>query len=58
MTGPTRSTIEVIEVGFTGNLEYTESGHLYIDLGEDGVRYFGEPSPEVDQAWDDLIGGE
>jgi len=56
--GPSISTINLVEVEFSGTLAYTETGHLYIDLGRDGVRYFGEPGPEVDQAWQALIGGK
>jgi hypothetical protein len=55
--GPLHSAIDIVEVQFSGTLAYTETGHLYIDIGEDGVRYFGNPSPEVDQAWRNLIGG-
>ncbi|RDW82939.1 hypothetical protein BP5796_04430 [Coleophoma crateriformis] len=46
------------EVQFTGTLRYNQEGHLYIDLGPNGVRYFGEPSPEVDEAWNSLLGGQ
>jgi hypothetical protein len=55
--GPSRSAIDIVKLQFGGTLSYTETGHLYIDLGEDGIKYFGLPSPEVDKAWDDLIGG-
>lgn len=44
------------EVRFSGSLKYTDEGRLYIDYGTDEPRYFGEPSPEIDQAWQDLIG--
>jgi len=54
--GPISSAIDLIEVEFSGNLEYTETGHLYINLGADGVRYFGDPAPEVDQAWASFLG--
>ena len=37
---------------------YTDTGHLYIDLGNNSERYVGKPSPEVDQAWEDLLGGD
>ncbi|RFU34902.1 hypothetical protein B7463_g1498, partial [Scytalidium lignicola] len=35
---PATPTIDIVEVAFTGNLAYTDTGHLYIDLGKDGVR--------------------
>ncbi|RFU33834.1 hypothetical protein B7463_g2513, partial [Scytalidium lignicola] len=54
--GPLHSAIDLVEVQFTGTLAYTESGHLYIDIGEDGVKYFGKPSPEIDHAWHNLLG--
>ncbi|KAH8805152.1 hypothetical protein F5884DRAFT_754725 [Xylogone sp. PMI_703] len=53
---PLHSSIDLVEVQFSGTLAYTEADHLYMDIGEDGVRHFGEPSPEIDQAWRDLPG--
>lgn len=40
-------TTEAIEIGFNGNLQYTENGHLYINLGTDGTEYF-----ELRAFWD------
>ncbi|KAK5994229.1 hypothetical protein PT974_07672 [Cladobotryum mycophilum] len=55
---PLRELVEWKEVTFGGTLRYTELGHLYMDNGPDGIEYFGPPSPEIDRAWKDLIGGE
>lgn len=54
---PFHESIEVKPVQFSGTLRYTDEGHLYIDLGPGGIRYFGVPGPEVDAAWEELIGG-
>jgi hypothetical protein len=53
--GPLKSLIEVKKVVFGGTLRYTDSGHLYMDKGPENVEYFGPPSPEIDQAWKNLI---
>jgi hypothetical protein len=53
---PARSAIEVNEVRFSGSLRYTDKGHIYVDYPPNEPKYFGEPSPEIDKAWQDLIG--
>lgn len=43
---------------FTGRLNYNESsGLLYREVDPSSVQYFGEPSPEIDAAWDELLRG-
>ncbi|KAH7382655.1 hypothetical protein DE146DRAFT_760490 [Phaeosphaeria sp. MPI-PUGE-AT-0046c] len=49
--------IQLVKTLFSGTLRY-KGEHLYIDLGTGGIRYFGEPSDEVDDAWTDLIGND
>ncbi|EXJ76121.1 uncharacterized protein A1O5_00629 [Cladophialophora psammophila CBS 110553] len=53
---PAKSTIATKRTKFSGTMKYTDGGHLYMDMSPENVRYFGEPSPEVDQAWAELIG--
>ncbi|KIW98977.1 uncharacterized protein Z519_00640 [Cladophialophora bantiana CBS 173.52] len=53
---PAKSTIATKKTKFSGTMKYTDGGHLYMDMSPENVRYFGEPSPEVDQAWAELIG--
>ena len=52
-----RPIIEQKEVRFSGSAKYTADGILYMDTGNE-PRYFGPPSPEVDAAWMDLMGGK
>lgn len=49
--------IDIKEVTFSGMLRYTDDGHLYMESSPDGIEYFGPPSKQIDQAWDDLIHG-
>lgn len=44
-------------VKFTGTLRYKDGEHLYIDLGPNGVQYFGSPSNLIDDAWQELLIG-
>lgn len=41
---------------FTGAPAITSDGTVYVPH-QDSVRYVGLPSPEVDQAWEQLVGG-
>jgi hypothetical protein len=50
--------LDQIQVRFNGDLRYTEAGEIYVDYGDTDVRYFGKPSPAIDQAWLELIGGK
>lgn len=51
-----RPAIDLVRIPFTGTLRYKNGDHLYLDLGPKGIRYFGVPSSEVDNAWEELIG--
>jgi hypothetical protein len=57
LIGSLHPAVNLIDVPFSGTLRY-KGEHLYIDLGSNGVRYFGQPSPAIDQAWAELIGGD
>lgn len=56
---PTKASIELQEVMFTNALQYNETSKEYYrehDPGEE--QYVGKPSPEIDEAWEELLGGE
>lgn len=54
--GPAKQFIEVEQVHFTGGPAFHADGKLYIP-NPPKVNYVGQPSPEVDQAWEELIWG-
>lgn len=43
-----------VEVTFTGGLTYNSSGDLIAEYVPGQRRWAGEPSPYMDEAWDDL----
>ena len=45
------------QVHFTAGLKYNDNQELYRPTYPNQPEYVGEPSPEMDAAWDDLIGG-
>jgi hypothetical protein len=51
-----RPAIDLVRLRFSGTLRYKDGDHLYIDLGPEDVRYFGSPSLELDDVWEELIG--
>ncbi|SMR63853.1 unnamed protein product [Zymoseptoria tritici ST99CH_3D1] len=53
-----RSAIEYEEKVFTGALLYDQTQGKSIRRMDSDVEYFGPPSPEIDQAWKDLLHGE
>jgi hypothetical protein len=57
MTEPAKSTIEPVQISFTGGLHYDEQGHLFREVIGNEPQYVGPPSPEIDAAWDDLLKG-
>ncbi len=42
-------------VHFTSTIRYWDNGTVYRPKND--VEYVGPPSPEIDKAWDDLMGG-
>ncbi|KAI6088716.1 hypothetical protein F4821DRAFT_257555 [Hypoxylon rubiginosum] len=46
---------ELIEYQFTGGIQVDHEGKLYREVNPQEPQYAGEPSPEIDQAWDDLL---
>jgi hypothetical protein len=44
------------QVFFNATLKYNETHQLYRPIPE--TDYVGGPTPEMDAAWEDLIGGE
>ncbi|KAK5634810.1 hypothetical protein RRF57_010523 [Xylaria bambusicola] len=53
---PARSRIELAVQRFTGGVELDDEGAFFID--EKGPKYVGEPSPTIDNAWEELLGGQ
>lgn len=51
-----RPILKVVPTKFTGTLKY-KGEHLYIDLGPNGLQYFGRPHPGIDKNWADLLHG-
>ncbi|KIW63986.1 hypothetical protein PV04_08946 [Phialophora macrospora] len=50
-----RSAIKVSQVKFTGGIKFYDNGTMYRDNGP-GPAYVGPPTPEMDDAWEQLIG--
>ncbi|CAG8951655.1 hypothetical protein HYFRA_00005455 [Hymenoscyphus fraxineus] len=46
---------ELIEYQFTGGIQVDHDGKLYREVNPLEPQYAGEPSPEIDKAWDDLL---
>lgn len=40
---------------FTGGIEVSTDGKLYREVDQSAVQYVGEPTPEIDRAWEDLL---
>ena len=51
--GPSKSAIEVEQVIFNGSPSFTEDGRIFIP-NPGPVKYVGDPSPEIDEAWEYL----
>ncbi|KAF6812837.1 hypothetical protein CPLU01_14806 [Colletotrichum plurivorum] len=52
--GPAKQHIELQEVNFTGTPHVTDDGFFFIP--DEASKYVGEPSDEMDEAWEALIG--
>jgi hypothetical protein len=48
---------ELIEYRFTGGIQVDHEGKLYREVNPLEPQYAGEPVPEIDKAWDDLLSG-
>jgi len=44
-------------VHFTAGLRYNDRKELYRPIYSDQPQYVGEPTQELDDAWENLIGG-
>jgi len=54
-----RASVQYEERVFTGALKYDPAvGHAYREIDPQQPQYFGESSPEIKAAWDDLIHDE
>lgn len=52
-----RKAIQYEERVFTGALTYDQDQHRIVRLQDAEIEYFGRPSPEIDQAWEELLHG-
>jgi hypothetical protein len=48
---------ETVEVRFTAGLLYNEHRELYRPTAPGRPEYVGTPTPELDAAWENLVGG-
>jgi hypothetical protein len=55
---PIKSALATETVRFTGGLHYHKNGTLYRETIEGQPQYVGEPSPEIDSAWNRLLKGK
>jgi hypothetical protein len=56
-TAVAKGISELIEYRFTGGIEVDNEGKLYREINPLEPQYAGEPVPEIDKAWDDLLSG-
>ena len=54
-TGAARHISELTEYRFTGGIEVDSQGKLYRKISPTEPQYVGDPTPEIDRAWDDLL---
>ncbi|KAI8633234.1 hypothetical protein F5Y19DRAFT_490409 [Xylariaceae sp. FL1651] len=54
---PMKSQIEMEVITFTGDLDWDDNGTL-VRTHPGSIEYVGNPSPEIDAAWEHLIFGE
>jgi hypothetical protein len=43
---------------FTTGLDYNNPNHTLQHTPSDGSKYIGQPSPEIDAAWEEIAGSE
>jgi hypothetical protein len=55
---PAKESIELLKVKFKGSFRYNEtSKEYYCEHDPAEPQYIGPPSPEIDQAWEELLAG-
>lgn len=52
-----KSVLKMEKRVFTHSLR-ARNGSIYANIDEGGPRYVGDPSPDVDANWEELIGGK
>ncbi|EMR81581.1 hypothetical protein BcDW1_9835 [Botrytis cinerea BcDW1] len=55
---PIKNILSEETVRFTGGLHFHKNGTLYRETIEGEPQYVGEPSPEIDSAWNQLLKGQ
>lgn len=53
---PATSAIRLKKVRFSGGIVVNESSQFELLLDAEGARYTGHPTPELDAAWDHIVG--
>jgi len=48
-------TMGLKRVRFTSDIQVDPNGTLYLSQNPNGPQYVGPPTPEIDQAWEDLL---
>jgi hypothetical protein len=43
---------------FTSGLDYNNANHTLQHTPSKGLRFVGAPSPELDEAWEEIAGGK
>jgi hypothetical protein len=56
LPGPALSAIKLERVTFTGSPSYLPNGQVYVP-NPGPIKYVGDPTPEMDAAWDALTAG-
>jgi hypothetical protein len=55
---PAKAAIELSKVTFKSALRYNETSKTYYrEQDPDQPQYVGPPSPAIDHAWEELLGG-
>ncbi|KAI0973470.1 hypothetical protein F4678DRAFT_426840, partial [Xylaria arbuscula] len=52
---PLKQAIEMERIRFTGGLNIDDNGTLYLVTEPGATQYVGNPTPEIDAAWDALL---
>lgn len=56
-TEPAWSKVELEKIRFTTGIYFDDKGNAYRNEHPNMNRFIGAPTPEMDAAWEELIGG-
>lgn len=58
MIEPAKVSVQMQEVKYSGAFRYNETSKtFYREVDPAMPQYAGAPGPEIDKAWNDLLGG-